>query len=108
LFVPITEETSNVRSNKATPLFGRNTPTISNWQQTEVRPVANGQEKGVVVYSVEEHVAVLQLMLSQPKAFNASKSSEEWRDLHKEDVQGLLSSKRQQSLVVNHATWAPG
>ncbi len=29
-------------------------------------------------YSVEEHVAVLQLLLSDRNAFNASESSKEW------------------------------
>jgi hypothetical protein len=31
-----------------------------------------------VAFSVEEHVAVLQLMLSDRNAFNASESSVEW------------------------------
>jgi hypothetical protein len=37
-----------------------------------------------VAYLMEEHIAVLQLMLSHPRAFNASESSEDWRELHKQ------------------------
>jgi hypothetical protein len=35
-----------------------------------------------VAYSVEEHVAVLQLMLLDCNAFNASESSVEWQNVH--------------------------
>jgi hypothetical protein len=42
LFLPITQETSNVTTGRTTPLSGRDTPTISNWQQAEVKPVAKG------------------------------------------------------------------
>jgi hypothetical protein len=84
VFLPITQVTSKVNSGKTTPLSGRDTPTISDWQQAEVKPVAKGREKGAVAYLAEEHVAVLQLMLSDPRAFNASESSEEWRELHKQ------------------------
>jgi hypothetical protein len=87
LFLPITHETSDVRSGTTTPLAGCDTPRISDAAKAEVKPIAKGQEKGAVAYSVEEHVAVLQLMLSQPKASNASESSEEWRDLYQQMCQ---------------------
>jgi hypothetical protein len=84
VFLPITEETFNVTSGKTTPLSGRDTSTVSDWQQAEVKPVAKGRQIAAVAYLAEEHVAVLQLMLSDPKAFNACESSEEWRELHKQ------------------------
>jgi hypothetical protein len=45
--------------------------------------VIKGREKGAVAYIVEEHVAVLQLMLSDCNAFNASESSVEWQNMHR-------------------------
>jgi hypothetical protein len=84
VFLPIAEVTSNVTSGKSTPLSGRDTPTISDWQQAELKPVVKGRERGAVSYSVPEHVALLQLMLTQPNSFNVSESSEEWRELHKQ------------------------
>jgi hypothetical protein len=56
LFLPITQETSSVASRKSTPLSGRDTPTISDWQQAEVKPFAKGREKCTVSYLVPEHV----------------------------------------------------
>jgi hypothetical protein len=38
----------------------------------------------VVAYSVEEHFAVLKIMLSVPNSFNASASLMEWRNVHQE------------------------
>jgi hypothetical protein len=104
VFLPITEVTSKVNSGKTTPLSGRDTPTISDWQQAEVKPVAKGREKGAVAYLAEEHVAVLQLMLSDPRAFNASESSEEWRELHKQmfDSFYLPTGNNPQSSVTPH------
>jgi hypothetical protein len=45
--------------------------------KSELKPVAKGRDKDVVSYLVEEHVAVLKIMLSQTNAFNASESSED-------------------------------
>lgn len=84
LFLPIGEDTSNARSGKISPVSGRNTPTVHDAANAAVKPAFKGQEKGAVAYSVEDHVAVLQLMLTQPKSFDASESSEEWRDLYQQ------------------------
>jgi hypothetical protein len=45
VFLPIKEETVTVTSGKPTPVSGQDTPTISDWQQAEVKPVAKGQKK---------------------------------------------------------------
>jgi hypothetical protein len=104
VFLPITEGFVTVSSGKTTPVSGRDTPTISDWQQAEVKPVAKGREKGAVAYSAEEHVAVLQLMLSDLRAFNASESSEEWRELHKQmcDSYYLTTGNNPRSSVTLH------
>jgi hypothetical protein len=53
---------------------------------------------------VEGHAAVLPLMLSQPKAFNPSESSEEWRDFYQQMCKEyyIPSSNNSQSSFTLH------
>jgi len=76
-----------------TPISGRETPASCNDGKSDDKPfdgkpaakvVGKGREKGSTVYSVDEHIAVLLLMLSEPDSFNASESSTEWRNVYQE------------------------
>jgi hypothetical protein len=79
LFCPIGED--NV-SGKTTPVFGHETPACPDTTTAELKAVFKDREKGALSYSVGEHVALLQLMLTYPNSFNASENSEEWGELY--------------------------
>jgi len=91
-FTPIEGVVETARRS-STPISGRETPSSCNDGKPEDKPfdgkpaakvVGKGREKGSSAYSVDEHIAVLSLMLSEPDAFNASESSTEWRNLYQE------------------------
>jgi hypothetical protein len=76
VFLPIQEGDASERGLGATsPHSGRETPaSVTDAKPDSKSKIIKGREKGAVAYSVEEHVAVLQLMLSDRNAFNASES----------------------------------
>jgi hypothetical protein len=49
-----------------TPISWRETPSPCNYGKPVAKVVGKGREKGSAAYSVDEHIAVLMLMLSEP------------------------------------------
>jgi hypothetical protein len=77
LFLPIHKGIASERGLGATsPHSGCETPvSVTDAKPDSKLKVIKGREKGAVAYTVEDHVAVLQLMLLDCNAFNASESS---------------------------------
>jgi hypothetical protein len=83
LFISIQEGNASERGLGATsPHSGRETPASVTDAKPDSKSKVKGRDRGAMAYSVEEHVAALQLMLSDHNAFNASESSVEWQNLH--------------------------
>jgi hypothetical protein len=47
----------------------------------------NGRERGVVLYTVEEHIAMLAIMKEVSDSFNSLESSEEWKAVYEKMVE---------------------
>jgi hypothetical protein len=79
LFVPIQEGSASERATS--PYSGCETPLSITDAKPDSKPTVKGGEKGAVAFTLDEHVAVLQPMLLELNAFNASERSVEWRKL---------------------------
>jgi hypothetical protein len=84
-FVPIHDFNASEGGLHATsPHSGCETPSsVTDAKPDSKSKVIKDREKGAVAYTVEEYVAVLQLMLLDRNAFNARESSMEWRNVHR-------------------------
>jgi hypothetical protein len=66
----------------------------------------NGRERGVVSYTVEEHIAMLAIMKEVPDSFTSSESSEEWKAVYEKTVEHYYvpngSTPRLKSMLHGH------
>jgi hypothetical protein len=62
-----------------------------------------GREKGAFAYGADEHIALLLFIQLVPSSFNASKSSPEWRRVHKKmlDVYEAMNVQPLQSTTLH-------